>query len=336
MLKKILIYFSAIVVLIVIIGFLLPSNVHVEKSIEINKSPMEVYEIVNGFKEFNNFSPWASIDPKNTKYEFTGNETGVGSKMSWKSSNPDVGNGKQVVLENELNKKVKIRIEFEGMGNAISTWNLEDINGKTKATWQFDSDMGQNIFMKYIGFLVMGTSVGVGGDYEKGLANLKKYAEAKVKTNLKVSFEEVKSMNILVVSDSCMMDVKEIGNSYSKAYSEINSFIQKSKLTCIGAPFAIMDKSTNEKYHYTAGMPISESNVKSSGRLKFTKSYSGKVLKVIHTGAYSQLEKTYTEILNYIKENKLNQNGKMWEVYVSDPGNTPESNLITEVYVPLK
>jgi len=33
---------------------------------------------------------------------------------------------------------------------------------------------------------------------------------------------------------------------------------------------------------------------------------------------------------------RLENNGRSWEVFVSDPGNTAEEELVTEIYQPVK
>jgi effector-binding domain-containing protein len=48
------------------------------------------------------------------------------------------------------------------------------------------------------------------------------------------------------------------------------------------------------------------------------------------------METTYKKIDAFIAAYQLEHNGRSWESYVSDPSTTPEDELITEVYVPVK
>ena len=63
MLKKILIALLVLAALIVMIGFFLPATVHVERSITIDAPPATVFALANSFRGFNEWSPWAEIDP---------------------------------------------------------------------------------------------------------------------------------------------------------------------------------------------------------------------------------------------------------------------------------
>ena len=91
-LLKWLFYFIVIGAIVIVAGaMLLPSTVLVSRSIEIAAPPEKVFAIVGDLKRFNEFSPWADLDP-NTKYTFEGPDQGVGQKMNWASqasrSNP--------------------------------------------------------------------------------------------------------------------------------------------------------------------------------------------------------------------------------------------------------
>jgi hypothetical protein len=44
-------------------GMLLPSEQHVERSIIVNADPAEVFSLVNDYREFNKWSPWAMAGP---------------------------------------------------------------------------------------------------------------------------------------------------------------------------------------------------------------------------------------------------------------------------------
>ena len=59
-LKKIMWALIAVVLILVIIGFLLPRQRHVERSVFIDAPPSVVFSQVNGFRYFNDWSPWVA------------------------------------------------------------------------------------------------------------------------------------------------------------------------------------------------------------------------------------------------------------------------------------
>jgi uncharacterized protein YndB with AHSA1/START domain len=139
-----------LVVLFFVAGLLLPKTAHVERSITTTASPAQVYGLVDGFKRFNEWSPWAGLDP-NTKYTYSGPESGVGARMQWTSANPDVGNGSQEVIEVEPGHRVTSKLDF-GMDNpTTSTISLVPDGTGTRVTWTLDTDFSGSLLGRYFG-----------------------------------------------------------------------------------------------------------------------------------------------------------------------------------------
>lgn len=174
MLKKLLIGVVAIVVVLIVVGFMLPSHVHVERSATIAASAEQIWPIISDFARFNEWSPWAKRDPA-TKYTFEGGTSGVGAKMSWTSDHPEVGNGSQQVLEAKAPTFLKNKLDFGPDGGAEATFQLVATEGGTTVTWSLDHETGMNPIARYVGLMFDGF---VGPDYEAGLASLKQIAEA--------------------------------------------------------------------------------------------------------------------------------------------------------------
>ena len=75
--KNVVVAIAALVVVCVAIGLMLPKTAHVERSIAIEAPAAMVFTVLNGFGQFNRWSPWADIDPDaTTTYE--GPASGVG------------------------------------------------------------------------------------------------------------------------------------------------------------------------------------------------------------------------------------------------------------------
>lgn len=62
----------------------------------------------------------------------------------------------------------------------------------------------------------------------------------------------------------------------------------------------------------------------------------GKALTVIHKGAYHKLGMAHKKIYDYINEKGLNMCGTGRELYLNDPADTPEEDLLTEIQYPLE
>ncbi|MEP7172343.1 MAG: SRPBCC family protein [Aestuariivirga sp.] len=172
MLKAIVWVLAAMVVILVGGGYLLPNEVVVQRQALINAPPGKVFALVSSFKRFNEWSPWAEIDP-NIQYTVNGPEAGVGANMRWASNNSNVGVGKQTIIESVADSRVISDVDLGKMGRTISFWDLKPEGNGTLAIWGFK--------MKLAGQLDRWTGLGMdsvwGQDYEKGLGKLKALAE---------------------------------------------------------------------------------------------------------------------------------------------------------------
>ncbi|MEM6446953.1 MAG: SRPBCC family protein [Cyanobacteria bacterium J06642_2] len=176
---------NAVVTLVVAIalafglGFLLPDNVHVERSIAIAAPADTVFAEIADLNAWDAWSPWAQIDPN---AEMTVSGSGVGQKMVWSSEDARVGHGSQEIIALSSPTDLKTHLIFEEQGAADATFKLTEADNATQVTWMLDTDMREGVpvamqpFVTYMGFLMDAT---VGKDYETGLQNLKSTIEEK-------------------------------------------------------------------------------------------------------------------------------------------------------------
>lgn len=157
----------------VAVGLVLPAKIHVERSAVIQAPAADIFPYVNDFRRFNEWNPWAARDP-NTKYAFTGPESGQGAGMTWQSDDPNVGAGSQTIVESIPNERVSSLLDFGQMGRAQAFYRLETQDGGTKVTWGFDTVLPYNPVTRWMGLLI---DRWIGADYEEGLARLKKKVE---------------------------------------------------------------------------------------------------------------------------------------------------------------
>jgi len=170
---KWLFYLIAAIALIIVGGsFLLPAQAVVTRSIDIQAPPEKVFAIVGDLRRFNEFSPWADIDP-DIKYTFEGPESGVGQRMKWSSDNADVGSGTQTIVKYEPTTFVESQLDFGMRGRSTASFDLVPSTAGTNVTWTFNSDL-EGIPAKWFGLMF---DRWIGADYEKGLAKLKSVAE---------------------------------------------------------------------------------------------------------------------------------------------------------------
>ena len=153
-------------------AYVLPGDVTVTRSLAVAAPPEKVWPIVSDLRRFNEYSPWADLDPA-TQYTFTGPEHGVGQTMAWSSDNEMVGKGSQTITALEEGRRVETAIDFGDMGKARSTMDLSPEAPGTRVTWTFAAPLN-NALERWLGLLY---DRWIGADYEKGLTRLKAVAE---------------------------------------------------------------------------------------------------------------------------------------------------------------
>ncbi len=170
---KLLMGLAVLLVVFLIVGMMLPERLQVERSIVIRADASKVYPYISNFRLFNQWSPWAKIDP-DVKHTYEGPEQGQGAIMHWRSEHTEVGKGSQKIVEAEPNRHIKIVLAFGGMGKAYANYNLQADQESTTVTWAFDMRFGYNIPGR-----IMGLFIGdqIGASYDKGLVDLKRLVE---------------------------------------------------------------------------------------------------------------------------------------------------------------
>jgi effector-binding domain-containing protein/uncharacterized protein YndB with AHSA1/START domain len=338
MLKKIAIVILALLVLVVVVSFFLPRRVHVERSATIGAPPSTVFTLVNSFKRFNEWSPWAEKDPKAT-YTYSGPLAGVGARMAWVGDPKTVGSGSQEIVESRPHTLVRNRLDFAGEGPSDATITLQAEGTSTKATWALDTDLGWNPVSRYFGLFFDRM---VGPDFEKGLVKLKVLSEKQPKadlTGLSAEVVEVKSVPIAFVSAASSSDAQGIATAIGGSLSQVKLFMSQSGLTQAGPPITINTKWSEGSYAFDAGIPIDRlpsEPVPAESTVKIKGTYAGKAARAVHRGAYSGMGRTYEQLYAWITINGYVPAGDPWDEYASDPGRVAESELVTNIYVPIR
>ena len=182
MIKKILLYGIVVIVLIIVIFCVVvamqPAHYTVERSATINAPAPVVFAQVNDFHKWQAWSPWENLDP-NTKKEYSGAAAGNGAVYSWAGNN-DVGEGRMTITESTPSSAIKIKLEFIKPFTATNAtdFTFTPQGNQTNVKWTMSGD---NNFVAKAFSMFMNMDKMVGGDFEKGLAQMKTVSEAAAK-----------------------------------------------------------------------------------------------------------------------------------------------------------
>ena len=179
MLKKITLFLAALLVVFVLVVMTRPADFRITRSATLAAAPLAVFNQVNDFHQWEAWSPWAKLDPA-ARNTFEGPASGEGAGFKW-AGNKDVGVGGMTILESRPGEFIRIRLVFEKPFAAtnLSEFTFKPEGSGTLVTWSMS---GRNGFLAKAVGLFMDCDKMVGGQFEKGLANLKAIVEVRPKS----------------------------------------------------------------------------------------------------------------------------------------------------------
>jgi len=339
---RILIVLVAIAVLLAIIGLFLPSSAHVERSITIDAPQSTVFALINGFRGFNQWSPWFDRDPE-AQYTYEGPDFGVGAKMSWTSEQSDVGSGSQEIVASEPYGAVRMTLDFGEQGTARSFFELTSEADGTGVTWGFDTEFGLNLISRYFGLAFDSL---LGPDYETGLANLKELVESLPKldwSDLDIQIVEVEPVAIAYVTASS--EPAGVPETLNKSYAEVQAFMAAQGISQAGARITLTNSWDEQRWDFDAAIPIDripeeveEPSSRAGSAVQIGETYGGQVVKtvLVESGTGGDPVVVYDKIRAFVAAHALESAGRSWEEYPSDPAQTSHGEFVTHVYFPVK
>ena len=178
MVKKILIGLAVTVVVFVVIVALQPSEFRVARSATIFAPAPAVFGQINDFHKWDAWSPWAKLDPA-AKNSFDAPAAGTGAIFKW-SGNNEIGEGSITITESRPSDLIRIKLDFTKPFEATNTTEFifKPEGNQTVVTW---SMFGTNNFIAKAFCLFMSMDKMFGGQFAKGLAEMKSIAEATAK-----------------------------------------------------------------------------------------------------------------------------------------------------------
>jgi len=179
MAKKILIVIALVIAVLAIIIALQPAEFRVERSATISAPPPAVFAQVNDFHKWEAWNPWGKIDPT-MKQTYEGAPTGTSAIYTW-AGNKEVGEGRMTITESRPNDLIRVKLEFYKPFTATNTaeFTFKPEGNQTLVTW---SMFGDKNFMAKAIHLFMNMDKMIGGQFEKGLADMRSVVEGAAKS----------------------------------------------------------------------------------------------------------------------------------------------------------
>jgi hypothetical protein len=174
MLKRLLVGFLLLAVTFATVVWLQPDGYRITRSAVIAAPAAAVFPHVNDLRRWQDWSPWARLDPAAT-VTFAGPQAGVGASLRW-DDNDKVGAGTVTITESKPNERIATRTDFVKpfAGTGYSDFIFSQTGGQTNVIWTMT---GAHNFVGKAIYLVRGMEATLGSAFENGLARLKLVSE---------------------------------------------------------------------------------------------------------------------------------------------------------------
>jgi len=140
-------------------------------------------------------------------------------------------------------------------------------------------------------------------------------------------------------------DPSRISEATEAAVGKVQEFLVRNRLVAAGPPRAIYTSWGPAEVRFTVAVPISEAPtplIETEG-VTVEAIPESTALRFVHHGPYRELRATYARIEAWLRERggirtaaDWERYSPMWEEYVSDPATTPESELVTRIFLTLR
>jgi hypothetical protein len=184
MISTILIIVAGLVVAFLVAAALQPGELRVTRNISIATPASVPFARINDLRRWQEISPYAKMDP-NARYTFGGPSSGPGATLSWIGNN-QIGEGRMTIIESHPSERVRMKLEFikPFASRGVAEFTFRPERDGTNVTW---SMIGPRSYLSKLAGLIMNLDKMIGGQFEEGLANLKRVSEASSVENMKRS-----------------------------------------------------------------------------------------------------------------------------------------------------
>ena len=170
MLKKFVLSMGICLGLFFLIGFLLPRDFIIHRSILINVPRIQVHEAINNLEEWSHFMPWTDAN-NDVEFQFGEIRQGKGATKAWIS---DAGKGSFTITDASIDQGISCEISFgEREKPAVANFYYDDTPKGTMLQWS----MRGRVEAPLGGYMTLLIDSMLGPVFEKGLVQLKDHLE---------------------------------------------------------------------------------------------------------------------------------------------------------------
>jgi len=310
----------------------------IQDSTVIKAPPEVVFSKVNDYKNWEKWGPWKKEDSTLT-FTYAEKTSGEGASYSWDGDMSGSMTTTKVIPNKEIEQDLTLDTPG-GERHPKVYWTFEEVEGGTKVTWGMKGEhtLIDKAYYTFSGFDFDASMHQMNKDGLKGIAV--EVAEDMKQYSINVDGVTQYGGGYYMYTTS-VAKLSELEEKTEPMMNLVMDFVKNNNLNMAGKPFTLYNEidNANNTVIFSTGIPVKEKVITPEGSpvvCGFMEPVSA--VKVSLKGNYNHLPEAYTKGNQYIEKNSLqiDPEGKMFEVYITDPEETPNpANWLTEVYLPI-
>jgi hypothetical protein len=140
--KKIILVFVVFLLIVVLAGLIMPSQLEINEKIEINNDQASVYNQLNNLKTWQSWSKWSEASSEIVNYQYGVHSSGNGAKSTWKES------GKEhsiQITKSDSASRIFFLLNFGGELNIENEIEISNELNFSSVQWTASADLGFNL-----------------------------------------------------------------------------------------------------------------------------------------------------------------------------------------------
>jgi effector-binding domain-containing protein len=306
----------------------------ITESIHIDASPQRVFEAVADYRTWTTWSPWLICEPE-AKVTVSPDPSSVGSTYAWLGDL--TGQGQMIHQKLEPYRAIEDELTFLKPFKSVCRigFRIDPEFGGSKLTWTMNGSLPWFLF-----FMVSSMKTILSMDFRRGLLMLKDLLEkGSIPSQSTVhGVVTIPQIRMAGIADTAL--IHEIGPAMNQAIQTAKSEFARAGLSTSKPPVSVYTRFAIAKqtFDFIAGYEIGEGDrIDPNGPLKVWSTPSNKAFRIEHVGSYHHLGNPWAIANGICRHKKLKQRKEgTFEIYRNWPGEVPESELVTDIYLPLR
>jgi len=138
----------------------------------------------------------------------------------------------------------------------------------------------------------------------------------------------------LYVDREASFEGNEIAEAMGSGFGEVFGLVTEKEIKPLSMPMSVyLEMPEGGRMRFRTGVMVSADDAElAEGKVKAGVMPAGDAVTTTHIGPYASLNQSHKKLWDYMESEGLSKAMPVWEIYVDDPGSTPEADLRTEIF----